>query len=96
MIQLHQFPCAKSVRNISPYCLKVETFLRMTNLPYEVVEVMNPGKAPKKKLPFIVDQGRRIADSELILDYLITQYDLRLDQHLTEQEKAMGLCLVRT
>jgi len=51
MIQLYQFPVAKAVRNFSPYCLKVEIFLRIAGLPYESVTQMNPAKAPKNKFP---------------------------------------------
>ncbi len=96
MIQLYQFPHANAVRNISPYCLKVETFLRMAELPYEVVSVMNPMGAPKKKLPYIVDGEKTIADSEFILDYLIDRYSLNFEQRLSDQDKALGLCVVRT
>ena len=95
MIQLYQFPHAQAVRSISPYCLKVETFLRMAELPYESVMVMNPGRAPKKKLPYIKDGEKTIADSEFVLDYLIGRYALQLDAHLSDYDKAVGLCVVR-
>ena len=34
VIVLHQFPRGKNAPSPSPYPLKVETFLRMTKLPY--------------------------------------------------------------
>lgn len=49
--------------------MKVETYLRMAGLPYEVVEA-NPLQGPKGKLPFIEEDGRRIADSRFIVEYL--------------------------
>jgi len=54
---------------LSQFCTKLETFLRITKLPYEIVETL-PLKAPRGKLPYIEDQGQVITDSRLILNYL--------------------------
>jgi glutathione S-transferase len=54
--------------------MKVENYLRMTSIPYEVVDDFALAKAPKGKLPYIEDAGRAIADSGLILDYLKATY----------------------
>ena len=70
MIQLHQYPPMFGIPNPSPFCLKLETWLRMAKLPYEVVRVVDPRKDPKGKVPWIEDQGRTIADSAFIIDYL--------------------------
>ena len=36
MIQLYQFEPAFGLPNASPFCMKVETWLRMAALPFEV------------------------------------------------------------
>lgn len=91
MIKLHQFPSRKNLPNMSPFCMKLETYLRMAKLPFEIVTSMNPGKAPKGKLPYINDGEKIIADSGLIIDYLKQTYGDSLDQHLSEQQKAEAL-----
>src|SRR5262245_29461483 len=54
----------------SPYCLKTETYLRLAKIPFEKSASLAAFlKAPRKKLPYIVDDANVIADSELIIDY---------------------------
>ena len=59
---LYQFAPTWGIPNLGQFNVKVETYLRMTKLPYKVVETL-PLKGPKGKLPFIEDEGLRIADS---------------------------------
>lgn len=75
--------------------MKLETYLRMANLPYKVVPIGDPRKGPKKKLPFIDDNGLVIADSGIIINYLKQKYTDTLDLNLTELQKAQGLALQR-
>lgn len=95
MIRLHQFAPVWNLPNASPFCMKVETYLRMTRLPYESVITPNPGRGPKGKLPFIEDQGRVIGDSRLIIDYLKQRYGDPLDSALSAAEHAQALALAR-
>ncbi|MBX9811968.1 MAG: glutathione S-transferase N-terminal domain-containing protein [Burkholderiales bacterium] len=44
--------------------------LRMAGLPYECPRGANHMRAPKGKLPYIEDNGRLIADSTFVIDYL--------------------------
>ncbi|MGR9099792.1 MAG: glutathione S-transferase family protein [Gammaproteobacteria bacterium] len=94
MIILHQFKPCWGIPNLSPFCVKVETYLRMASLPYESV-VDTPAKAPKGKLPFIEDDGKTVADSRLIVEYLEETYGHRLDGHLTEEQSAASVAILR-
>lgn len=87
MIVLYQFATVWGIPNPSHFCVKVETYLRMADLDYKIVETL-PLKAPRGKLPYIEDEGNKIADSRLILLYLQKQYGHSLDESLTEIEKA--------
>ncbi|KAL7753212.1 hypothetical protein RI367_000987 [Sorochytrium milnesiophthora] len=54
----------------SGFCLKLETYLRMTKTPYQIREDPRLQGAPKGKLPYIVHRGRKLGDSHLIIRYL--------------------------
>jgi glutathione S-transferase len=69
MIELHQFAPKFGLLNASPFCMKVEVFLRLSGLPYETVEA-SPVRAPKGKLPVLADGATRVPDSEAIVAYL--------------------------
>jgi glutathione S-transferase len=73
MMTLHQFPRTWGIPNLSVFCVKVETYLRINKLPYEIVESL-PLKGPRGKLPYLVDEGHKLSDSRLILNYLKTKY----------------------
>ena len=88
MIKLYQFPPAWGLPNPSPFCLKLETYLHMAKLPYQNVYVPFPQRAPKGKLPFIEDNGKRMGDSTLIIEYLKKTYGDSFDQSLRDSEKA--------
>ena len=95
MITLYQFEPALGVRCPSPICMKLETYLRMVGLPYQVAADANVLKAPKKKLPYITDRGRTIADSGFIIDYLKETYGDPLDSRLSPKEKGAMLGMRR-
>lgn len=95
MITLFQFPRFWGLPNISPFCLKLETYLCMANIPYKVVSTRNLSRTPKGKLPFIQDGDVTLSDTSLIIDYLKKQYGDPLDAHLNELQKAEGLAIQR-
>lgn len=95
MIKLYQFSPIPiwNLPNASVFCLKLETYLRMANLPYENVYVNDPRKAPKGKLPFIKNGNRVIADSSLIVTYLKQTYGDVLDANLKPEMHAQSLAI---
>lgn len=95
MIRLIQLPPAFGLPNASPFCLKLETWLRMAGLPYENVYTANPRSAPKGKLPAIEDGETRMGDSGLIVAYLQQTYGVDLDVGLSREEKSVSLAWQR-
>lgn len=70
MIKLHQYPAIWGLPSLSPFCIKVEMFLRKKNIPYHVIVEKNPARGPKGKMPFIRDGDKVVPDSSFILQYL--------------------------
>jgi glutathione S-transferase len=95
VIKLYQFAPAWGLPNISGFCLKLETYLRMADLPFELAPDADLRKAPKGKMPYIEDQGQVIADSNFVIEYLKATYGDRLDAHLTPAEAAIALSMRR-
>jgi len=89
MITLYQFAPAYGLPNPSPFCFKVENYLRMTGEAFET-KIANSQKAPKGKLPFIKDDGVVIADSAHIIEHLKKTRGDKLDAGLSPRDRALG------
>jgi glutathione S-transferase len=95
-IKLFQFPRRFGIPNLSPFCCKLETWLRITGIPYEVIDTSDPRKGPKGKLPFIEDAGVRIADTSIIVDHLKKTRGVEPDARLDASQRAIALLVQRT
>ena len=62
MLQLVTLPAAFGMRNVSPFCLKVEMLLTSLGLPFDMSEETDPRKAPKGKLPYLLADGQLPSD----------------------------------
>jgi len=90
MLEFYKFVPQFGMRDASPFCLKLMTYLNLADIPHKTIELMDPRKGPKKKLPFIVDKGTAIGDSELVIEYLKETYGDPLGEGLTDKEKAVS------
>lgn len=93
MITLYQFYRVWGLPNASPFCMKIETYLRMAGLLYNTKFINNPQQAPKGKLPYIDIDGEKYADSEFIIDELKSRYGDILDQNLTEEQQVLSMLI---
>lgn len=93
MLILHQFQRTWGIPNLSPFCCKIETYLRMADIDYEIRPTL-PFRAPKGKLPYIDDDGLTLADSRFIISHLKSSYK-DLDNELTHSESAISIAMQR-
>lgn len=95
MITLYQAPRAWGTANISPFCIKLEAYLRMAELPYEI-KPGDPRKAPKGKVPYVQLEGAMLGDSSVIIERLKERFGDSVDAHLSVEQKALGRLVQRT
>jgi glutathione S-transferase len=79
----------------APFPLKLATWLRMADLPFEFVVANDPGKGPKGKSPWIEYGDVRMGDSSLIIEYLGDRFAVDLDAHLGATQRALALAVQR-
>ncbi len=96
VIKLFVFPRMFAIPNLSPFCCKLETWLRISEVPYQRIEIADPRAAPRKKLPFIEENGVRLADSSVVIEHLSRTRGIDLDAHLTPMQRASALLVKRT
>ena len=89
MITLYTFGPGFGLPDPSPFVMKAETLLKIAGLPYQV-DTKGLSKAPKGKLPYLDDDGERIADSTFIRWHLEKKYRIDFDRGLGEEQRAVA------
>lgn len=86
VVYLYQAGEGWGLPNISPFCIKLELFFKIYDIPYEV-KSYNPFFAPRKKMPYIQWNGSWISDTETIIDYLSHEFSIDMDSKLSLEQK---------
>jgi glutathione S-transferase len=85
---LHQPAGGWGEPSMSPFCMKLECWLRMTGIPFEI-RPSDMRHAPKGKIPYVdLGGGRRMGDSQLVIEHLEKVHGVSLDRHLTAEQRA--------
>lgn len=87
VVMLHQFLRGKYCLNLSPFALKVETFLRLAKIEH-VVDKDDPYGPTKGKCPWITLNGEDIEDSQVIIQFLTEKFEVGIDTHLDPRRLA--------
>jgi glutathione S-transferase len=91
----YHLPGAWGLRSVSPFCLKLDAWLRMAGIEHESVTTTTPFGGPKGKAPWIEHDGRKIGDSTLIILYLKEKLGVDPDAHLTAEQRGMAVAMQR-
>ena len=94
MITLYAAGPAYGLPEGSPYVTKTEIHLKMAGLWYQKVPA-RPETSPKGQLPWIDDDGVRVADSTFIRAYLERSYGVDLDAGLSKAQRAHAWAIER-
>jgi glutathione S-transferase len=95
MITLYSYPELFGVADNNGYGLKVYAFLKLAGLPFTHQHVFDASAAPRGQLPYVVDDGATIGDSDTIIAHLIGKYRLTIDEGLTAAQRDTNLLVRR-
>lgn len=95
MITLYSYPQLFGVADNNGYGLKIFAFLRLVDLSFEHEHIFDASAAPRAQLPYIVDDGETVGDSETIIAHLIAKYRLTIDAALGTRERDLRLLVTR-
>jgi glutathione S-transferase len=87
VLKVFRLPGNEALPTLSPFCLKLETWMRMAGVRYEH-HVAMPWESPSGKLPFIEHRGERISDSDRIIAYVEEHWGVDLDADLAPADRA--------
>ena len=95
MITLYSYPELFGVADNNGYGLKVFAFMRLTGMGFSQEHIFDASAAPRGQLPYIVDDGVAIGDSEIIIAHLKSKYRLTIDAALTARQHDADLLVTR-
>jgi glutathione S-transferase len=87
MLILYSYPELFGVADNNGYGLKVFAFLKLTGVPFVHEQIFDASAAPRGQLPYIIDDGETIGDSETIIAHLVRKYGLTIDAALSPAER---------
>lgn len=94
MITLYGFGAGFGLPEISSFVTKTEVQLKMAGLAYRKERAMPPA-SPKGQLPYIDDDGERIADSTFIRVHIERKYGFDFDAGLDQRARAQAWAFER-
>ena len=86
MIKLYKFGPAYGLRETGPFVLKLMAYMKLAGIPFSEHREIDPRKAPKKKIPYIVDEGQEIGDSTFIIKHLKSKFGEPLAEGLSAEQ----------
>jgi glutathione S-transferase len=96
MLTLYSYPELFGLADNNPFGLKIFAFLKLAGLPFRHEHIFDAKTAPRGQLPYIVDNGEHVGDSDAIIVYLTEKYSVAIDSNLTEAQRNADLMIRRT
>lgn len=94
-LKVYHLPGLWGLNSVSPFCLKVDAFLRMTDIPHTSVTASTPFGGPKRKAPWIEHDGRTLGDSTFIIAYLMDRFGVDPDVGLSADQRGRAVAIQR-
>ncbi len=94
-LKVYHLPGAWGLPTVSPFCLKLDAWLRMTGIAHESHTAATPFAGPKGKAPWIEEGGTKLGDSSFIIAHLMERHGIDPDAHLTPAQRGMAVAIQR-
>ncbi|WP_095011655.1 glutathione S-transferase family protein [Tsuneonella mangrovi] len=94
-LRAYHLPGRWGLVTTSPFCLKLDAFMRMTGIEHESITATTPFAGPKKKAPWIEHKGMTLGDSAFIIDYLKAEFGTDPDAELTPEQRGKATAIQR-
>lgn len=95
MLTLYSYPSLFGVADNNGYGLKVYAFLKLAGVPFRHEHIFDASSAPRGQLPYIVDDGETLGDSQAIIAHFVGKYRLTIDAALTAAQRDTDLLVTR-
>jgi glutathione S-transferase len=95
VITLYSYPELFGVADNNGYGLKVFAFLKLAEVSFAHQHIFDASAAPRGQLPYILDDGEMIGDSDAIIAHLIAKYRLTIDGGLTAAQRDTRHLVIR-
>ena len=96
MLTLYSYPELFGVADNNPFGLKVFAFLKLAGVAFRHEHIFDAAAAPRGQLPYIVDDGEHVGDSDTIIAHVVAKYRLPIDSALTQAQRNTDLMVRRT
>jgi len=94
LVYYHSLPRIWGQPSASPFCTKLETWMKFAKIPHETNYPLHPGA--KGKWPYIELDGETISDSTIIIERLTKEFNITIDSSLSPVEQAISLAYQRS
>ncbi len=94
-LKVYHLPGAWGLPTVSPFCLKLDAWLRIAGIAHESHTAATPFAGPKGKAPWIELDGHKLGDSTFIIAHLAERFGVDPDAHLTPAERGMAVAIQR-
>ena len=95
MLSLYSYPTLFGLADNNGYGLKVFAFLKLAGLAFVHEHTVDASAAPRQQLPYIVDDGEAIGDSDTIIAHLTQRYRLPVDETLSSAQRDTAHLITR-
>jgi len=95
MITLYSYPELFGVADNNGYGLKVFAFFKLTGVSFTHEHIFDASAAPRGQLPYIIDDGETIGDSDTIIAHVTRKFRLKMDDELTAAQRDASHLITR-